>query len=706
MTEEEKILKLIESGQLTKETGDKLLLKLGGQTPTPAPAPVSTATPAPVEDAKEFITDQLADQLQKDPMAPEIMVEAVKKAGITADDLAPYVVGAESNGNPNAVSPKGAKGRWQIMDATGEEIAKHFGETYDPSNEAQNDKYGRYYLQQQLDRRAKEGREDPRFGLADYNAGMGSVDQAIQAAQANGIENPTFDDIKNLLPKPKETVPYTEKIMGGFNAASPGSSPTPLPQVTSGQGPNIQHGASTSWDTPVSQESTDAAVDELTGINTEDNLKVADQLASEGNVPGIFEQAKSGLEMQKAAAIMKADASARGFQATTEIYNQEIQKATERAIQTQAKQNEYQKSLDEQVAKQLKAVDEFGAMSIDQNRLYSNSSTAQKLMAGIGVILSGLSGQKSRALEVIQGAIDRDLELQKAEMSLAKDKVDKRTNLIGQMQSRLGNYNEAVRAAEVTMWNNAKNMIQAKVDNSSSEIAKADGMSALGQIQERVDTLKNGMMKDAESRLAMSQNVDSDDKVSQAIVGRLNPQQQKRMVLIDGKFAGLAKNDSEATKIAEAHAEFKNSLNLITELKDLYKDVGVEYLPSTARAEADQIRSQLLKSMVKGSGLGAYDAGLERLYSTILPRDILGANVYDPGGLFTKGNRAFQAMTDKKGKDSTEALLDKLEADFKQKYYTGLQNRLPYKSKYAQSLIMDGAMRSELPDAEKITDKQ
>lgn len=87
--------------------------------------------------------------------------------------MAAITVQSESGGNPNAVSPKGARGLMQVMPAT----ARDPGFGIRPSTGSRTDdvRVGREYLQEMLDRY----RGDPRKAWAAYNWGPGNVDQAI-----------------------------------------------------------------------------------------------------------------------------------------------------------------------------------------------------------------------------------------------------------------------------------------------------------------------------------------------------------------------------------------------------------------------------------------------------------------------------------------------------------------------------------------------
>ncbi|MCV2880522.1 lytic transglycosylase domain-containing protein [Actibacterium sp. XHP0104] len=94
------------------------------------------------------------------------------------------VMGVESGGRANAVSPKGATGLMQLMPAT----AERFGVT-DISDPAQNIRGGVAYL----DWLMKEFERDPILVLAGYNAGEGAV------KGNNGV--PPYAETRDYVPK-------------------------------------------------------------------------------------------------------------------------------------------------------------------------------------------------------------------------------------------------------------------------------------------------------------------------------------------------------------------------------------------------------------------------------------------------------------------------------------------------------------------------
>ena len=100
------------------------------------------------------------------PVALHAAADQVAAANAVPPELVQSVIRAESNYNPNAVSPKGARGLMQLIPST----ARRFG-VADASNPWQNLQGGTKYLKYLLD--LYHG--DSTLALAAYNAGERSV---------------------------------------------------------------------------------------------------------------------------------------------------------------------------------------------------------------------------------------------------------------------------------------------------------------------------------------------------------------------------------------------------------------------------------------------------------------------------------------------------------------------------------------------------
>ena len=100
---------------------------------------------------------------------------ATPAPAIPRDRLINAVIGQESRGNPNAVSPKGARGRMQVMPGTNADPGFGVRPAVDGS-EAERARVGRDYL----DAMMKRYDGNASMALAAYNAGPGRVDQWIK----------------------------------------------------------------------------------------------------------------------------------------------------------------------------------------------------------------------------------------------------------------------------------------------------------------------------------------------------------------------------------------------------------------------------------------------------------------------------------------------------------------------------------------------
>lgn len=116
------------------------------------------------------------------------------------DRLAAITVQSESGGNPNAISPKGARGLMQVMPATGRDPG--FGIRPSSGTPADDVRVGRDYLQAM---QRRYGGDLAKMWAA-YNAGPGAVDQAIQQRGDNW-----------LSAMPAETRSYVQKNLRALN---------------------------------------------------------------------------------------------------------------------------------------------------------------------------------------------------------------------------------------------------------------------------------------------------------------------------------------------------------------------------------------------------------------------------------------------------------------------------------------------------------
>jgi hypothetical protein len=125
------------------------------------------------------------DFLRSVPLNYQSFIQEASSVYRLPKELIHAVISVESNYNPNAVSPKGARGLMQLMPAT----AKRFGSNNN-ADPRQNILTGSRYLRWLLD----FFDEDVELAIAAYNAGEAAVVQA-------GNKIPRFTETQRYVPK-------------------------------------------------------------------------------------------------------------------------------------------------------------------------------------------------------------------------------------------------------------------------------------------------------------------------------------------------------------------------------------------------------------------------------------------------------------------------------------------------------------------------
>lgn len=110
----------------------------------------------------------------------------------------------ESGGNPNAVSPKGAKGAYQFLDGTAIESMQELGmdpSTYNPRNEQQQRVLAEHYINKLTKMLGSQ-----QLAVAAYNAGPGTVQQLLRRGQQQAPAQVASNEVR------KEPFPGSKRV--------------------------------------------------------------------------------------------------------------------------------------------------------------------------------------------------------------------------------------------------------------------------------------------------------------------------------------------------------------------------------------------------------------------------------------------------------------------------------------------------------------
>ena len=183
-------------GQRAQELGGFLMPKDGKALSVPGWASMFDSSPGG-DTKKAKSTPFYPSSEKKDSAVKSLFSSPPQKRNIAMSDssvppeLVKAVVKQESSGNPDAISPVGAKGLMQIMPATAKDIAAELGvKDYDLSDPETNLKFGSHYLGkliQQFD-------GDVELALTAYHSGPARVERLLKETGGS-----TLADIIDLL---------------------------------------------------------------------------------------------------------------------------------------------------------------------------------------------------------------------------------------------------------------------------------------------------------------------------------------------------------------------------------------------------------------------------------------------------------------------------------------------------------------------------
>lgn len=265
---------------------------------------------------------------------------------------------------------------------------------------------------------------------------------------------------------------------------------------------------------------------------------------------------------------------------------------------------------------------DVASSKIDANRIWNNSSTGQKLSATIGMILggigSGITGGPNYALQVIDNAISRDIESQKADLG-------KKENLLSYHMQQGHDLRTAQQLAMADMKDAAAAAIQAAGLKYGGDKAK---LTAQGHVAEL-----RGQAVAARQNLA-SAGLDMQIKGLQAQAlkasmapGQLPKDARERMITLPDGSVRFAPTMEEAKTVRSTLATADELTGLISKAREYRnKGAGAEMFGTSEAAKAKAIESSLklkIKDMAKlgvlsESDLKLLEAQIPNLSGTVL----------------------------------------------------------------------------------------
>lgn len=305
------------------------------------------------------------------------------------------------------------------------------------------------------------------------------------------------------------------------------------------------------------------------------------------------------------------------------------------ALQQQKDEALYQKNhaaLDQQTQA---LTDDVANAKIDPTRLWSGASTGNKVLASIGILLSGIgsgmAGGQNLAMNVIQKAIDNDIEAQKSELG-------KKQNLLTQNYRRYGDL-EIARAATASQLNAAaQGQIAAAAARAQGPAAAAAAHQALAGL--RAQNAQNLQIVAAQQTKNEILNSGGGPGLTPALAEQVAPKRWLHTPM----GIQIAKTEEDAKVLTDGQTQASSINKQLDDMITFARTEGTT-LPGTKKNAIAQSMATSLKLALKGPAV--YNLG------AISKEDgkMLDEVVSDPGSIFTDRSIAVLMEQKKRLKD-------------------------------------------------------
>lgn len=241
--------------------------------------------------------------------------------------------------------------------------------------------------------------------------------------------------------------------------------------------------------------------------------------------------------------------------------------------QRQAQQLERQKAREEFAAQQSKTDAELAAAA--PKDFWADKSTGAKIGAaiaiGLGAYAAGMNGGPNQALQIIQDAIKRDVDLQAAKRGAIKERAQNNQNIYQMKLQQFGDDEQARQAAQAQMLQLAKIRIDRSAAIAKSQEAKANAQALSGQIDMKLGEIY-GNIAEKQADRHMKEN-------------QLKLQGREAYVPALGGFATSKEGAAKVNELAAATNQAKDGVQRLLQIADMpSKSISPEI-----RAEADTV---------------------------------------------------------------------------------------------------------------------
>lgn len=347
--------------------------------------------------------------------------------------------------------------------------------------------------------------------------------------------------------------------------------------------------------------------------------------------------------------------------AAAPIRKQKANQLVEQKQQAFEKQEEQKikQSADTRLAELDQRIEALRSDELDPQRFWNNMSLGGKIVAALSMFLggyaAGMTGGRNSALEIIQGAVDKDLDAQKQQRKLELDEI------------------EAKREEYYRMMNNKLEEQKQKTQNELTQMRIQDLQSQIVARQEKAMLAKQQL---AESKAR--QDMLNSSGITEKTIPLLDEKQRERLVRKKDGTYSMAFSKEAATELRKFKNDVEPAQDAIKRAIMLSKQ-GTRFSLEDRAKLATEMQGIIGNLRLSFLGPGAMT---EQEYTRL--RDTLG----NPNKLF-----ALPSVERKK----LETVFNKLNSDLKSRYENaGIRPPVSKREKLIEKQIKMGRQRADV----------
>lgn len=271
-----------------------------------------------------------------------------------------------------------------------------------------------------------------------------------------------------------------------------------------------------------------------------------------------FEQQTGALEAQKAVIAQTVKEQAAIEQKRGALLNDLVQKEADRAKAFQASEDSQAQYLQRKQDDVDTALNDVRSTKIDPNKYWNDKSTGEKIMTAIALVLGGIGGGMTgrggnAALDVMNNAISRDVEAQKATIESKKELAGMAQGSYSRALQYTNDKRSAAQLAQTMGLQAARMQMEAMAGTSNNLEVKARAAEAVAKIDQQIAQNKMGLAQTFMSSPAFNQHQGDLGVIMSQVPQKL---QEKAIAEYD-KATGDVENYKNALRVFDTASKVK-----------------------------------------------------------------------------------------------------------------------------------------------------